>query len=66
MVPPGTSLEVNEKAYANMTTIFAPEYKNKEGFDRRGRGVGEFDDESPSWNWYGRDVTRILNLHGAR
>ncbi|KAJ8122504.1 hypothetical protein ONZ43_g1319 [Nemania bipapillata] len=36
MVPPGTSLEVYENAYTNMTTIFSPETKNKEGFDRRG------------------------------
>ncbi|KAI0484654.1 Alpha/beta hydrolase fold-1 [Xylariaceae sp. FL0804] len=35
MAPPGTSLEVYEAAYEKMTTIFAPEGKNKEGFDRR-------------------------------
>ncbi|KAI1261206.1 Alpha/Beta hydrolase protein [Xylariaceae sp. FL1019] len=36
MVPPGTSLDVYKTAYNNMTSIFAPECKNKEGFDRRG------------------------------
>ncbi|KAI8625457.1 Alpha/beta hydrolase fold-1 [Xylariaceae sp. FL1651] len=35
MVPPGTSLEVYEAAYTKVTTVFAPDAKNKEGFDRR-------------------------------
>ncbi|KAI1445831.1 Alpha/Beta hydrolase protein [Annulohypoxylon stygium] len=35
MTPPGTSLEVYEAAYTKMTTIFAPDAKNNEGFDRR-------------------------------
>ncbi|OJD17797.1 hypothetical protein AJ78_02150 [Emergomyces pasteurianus Ep9510] len=35
MAPPSTSLEVYEAAYAKVTTIFAPDAKNKEGFDRR-------------------------------
>ncbi|KAI2632838.1 Alpha/beta hydrolase fold-1 [Xylaria nigripes] len=35
MAPPGTSLEVYEAAFTKMTTIFSPETKNKEGFDRR-------------------------------
>ncbi|KAI0152724.1 Alpha/Beta hydrolase protein [Xylariaceae sp. FL1272] len=36
MAPPGTSLKVYEAAYMKMTTIFSPDAKNKEGFDRRG------------------------------
>lgn len=36
MAPPGTSLEIYEAAYMKMTTIFSPDAKNKEGFDRRG------------------------------
>ncbi|KAI1206195.1 alpha/beta-hydrolase [Annulohypoxylon truncatum] len=35
MAPPGTSLEVYEAAYTKMTTIFAADAKNNEGFDRR-------------------------------
>lgn len=35
MAPPGTSLDVYEAAYTKMTTIFAPDAKNNEGFDRR-------------------------------
>jgi hypothetical protein len=35
MTPPGTSLEVYEAAYTKMTSIFSPEAKNLEGFDRR-------------------------------
>ncbi|OAX78386.1 hypothetical protein ACJ72_07309, partial [Emergomyces africanus] len=35
MAPPGTPLEVYQAAYTKMTTIFAPDAMNKEGFDRR-------------------------------
>jgi hypothetical protein len=35
MTPAGTPLDVYEAAYTKMTTIFASDAKNKEGFDRR-------------------------------
>ncbi|EHL00112.1 hypothetical protein M7I_3989 [Glarea lozoyensis 74030] len=35
MIPAGTALEVYEAAYIKMTTVFAADAKNKEGFDRR-------------------------------
>lgn len=35
MAPPGTPLDVYQAAYTKMTTIFSPDAKNPEGFDRR-------------------------------
>lgn len=35
MVPPETSFDVYEAAYNKMTTIFSPDAKIAEGFDRR-------------------------------
>jgi hypothetical protein len=35
MVAPGTSFEAYEAAYNKITTIFASDTKNNEGFDRR-------------------------------
>ncbi|KAI1287195.1 Alpha/beta hydrolase fold-1 [Xylaria venustula] len=35
MLPPGTDLGLYKEAYTKMTTMFSPNLKNKEGFDRR-------------------------------
>jgi hypothetical protein len=35
MIPAGTTLEVYQAAYTKLTTVFAADAKNKEGFDRR-------------------------------